>query len=310
MNKKLVKFPWIAILGPTAVGKTDFSLNLADEIRGEIINFDSVQIYKYLDIGSAKPTIEERKRVPHHLIDILYPDDPFDAADFIEAALKISKKLETHGKVPIFVGGTGFYLRALVEGLTPLPKGNPPLRNWLRSLESRFGRGFLFRCLSQFDPDTAKRLAKNDYFRIIRALEVFILTGQPFSKICRENRPFPRRFDCLVKIGLIRPRDELYNRIEQRVEQMFEMGFLEEVKAILEMGYSPNLKPLQSLGYRQVIDYILGKKSLERAIYEIKRDTRHYAKRQLTWFRRDSQIKWFHPDAFLGRADLWRFING
>jgi len=307
---KPVRFPWIAILGPTAVGKTICSLRLAKRLGGEIVNFDSIQVYRFLNIGSAKPSFKERRLIRHHLIDVLYPDEPFDAADFVGKAYAISKRLERSGKVPIFVGGTGFYLKAFLEGLTPLPKGNQALRDHLRRLEKGSGKGLLFRWLSKFDPLSAKRINPNDLFRIIRALEVFILTGRPFSALCRDSAPHPLERPWIVKIGLARPREELYQRIERRVDEMFEKGLLDEVKGIIRLGYSPDLKSMRSLGYRQAVRVILENVPVDQAIYETKRDTRHYAKRQLTWFKRDPEIRWFHPKALEMAMDPWATIMG
>ena len=297
-------FPFVAIVGPTAVGKTEFSLRLAEELGGEIINFDSVQIYKYLDIGSAKPSREERARVKHHLLDLLEPDQPFDAADFVKLASSVALSLIERGKVPILVGGTGFYLRSLEHGLSPLPKAHPPLREWLKGLEREHGPGYLHALLSKVDRESGKRLSPGDTYRLIRALEVFILTGRPMSVLFREMRPQPLIRRDILKICLIRPRHELYARIEQRVEAMVSGGLIEEVKKILDMGYSPRSKPLESLGYRHIIKFLKGEIDLQRAKYEMKRDTRRYAKRQITWFKREPGIIWINAT----RIEKWRSI--
>ncbi len=298
-------FPFIAIIGPTAVGKTEFSLRLAEELGGEIINFDSVQIYKHLDIGSAKPSPVERERVRHHLIDLLDLDQPFDAADFVKLASSIATRLLKMGKVPILVGGTGFYLRALEFGLSPLPKAHPPLRDWLKGLEKRHGPGYLHRLLCQVDTESAKRINAKDTFRVVRCLEVYILTGRPMSSLFREKRPRPLVDREIVKVCLIRPRQELYKRIDHRVETMVENGLIEEVNKILAMGFSPHLKPLQSLGYRHIIRYLTGEIGLEQAIYEVKRDTRHYAKRQLTWLKKEPGIIWINAAHVEKWTKIW-----
>ena len=302
------EFPCVVIMGPTAVGKTDFSIRLAQEIRGEIINFDSVQLYKYLDIGSAKPTPRERAMVPHHLFDVLYPDEPFDAAEFVVRAASIAKGLLKRGRVPVFVGGTGFYARALFEGLSPAPKAHPALRDWLKCLEARFGPGYLHNCLKNLDPVTAHRLPPRDLYRIIRALEVYVLTGTPMSEVFRGNPPRPILSKDAVKIVLLRPRHELYARIDQRVDIMIREGLIDEVKGLMKRGYSPNLKPLQSLGYKQVVRYLTGDIGLSQAIYEIKRATRHYAKRQLTWFKGERGAIFINPDVASKAKRLWHFI--
>ena len=309
-KKDMREFPCVAILGPTGVGKTWFGIRLAQEIKGEIINFDSVQLYKYLDIGSAKPTPAERRQVPHHLLDILYPDEPFDAADFVARAGSLAMRILKRGRVPVFVGGTGFYLRALFHGLSPAPKASPALRRWLKTLEKRFGSGYLHRCLSRLDPPVANRLPPGDLYRIIRALEIFILTGGPMSDFFSRTPPRPVLTREVVKILLLRPRRELYERIDKRVDMMVSGGLIEEVRSILNMGYSPRLKPLQSLGYRQIVRYLNGELDLARAIHEIKRDTRHYAKRQLTWFKKERCFIPVNPDRLKGETRLWHAVMG
>ncbi len=293
-TNSIIPYPWIAIVGPTAIGKTSFSIFLAERIGGEIVNFDSVQMYRYLNIGSAKPSEENCKMVPHHLIDILYPDEYFDAADFIKKCVSVCRSIQQRGKVPILVGGTGFYLKALEHGLSPMPKANIALRRWLDGLEKAIGNGILFKYLKNIDPDAANRVSPNDSFRIKRLLEVFITTGNPASVIFNSSPPRPLHNTNFLKIGLIMDRAALYKRIDKRVELMFKQGIIEEVKGILNMGYSPMLPSLQSIGYKQAIGVVKGEKDINIAMYETKRDTRRYAKRQLTWFKKDVTIRWLN----------------
>lgn len=311
-NSALSPFPIIAILGPTAVGKTSVAIRLAKRIRGEIVNLDSVQIYKGLDIGSAKPTKEEQAEVKHHLIDILEPDEVIDATIFATKASFAIKNIIKRGKVPILVGGTGFYLRSIFEGLTPLPSKHPAIRNFLNIYLREKGRDFLYNFLMEVDKEAADKIHKNDTYRLIRALEVYMSSSIPFSVLCKKERVYiPFRLDnrALLKIGLITDRDQLYKRIDDRVEFMVQHGFIDEVKDLLNKGYNPKLKPLQSIGYRHIISYLLGNKGLADTIDELKRDTRHYAKRQITWFKKEDQIRWFNVEKLLQSRDIWKEIN-
>jgi tRNA dimethylallyltransferase len=304
------RFPAVAVVGPTAVGKTDLSLRLARELNCEIVSFDSVQVYRGLDIGTAKPTPEEQGRFRHHLIDVVDPDEPFDAADFVRKAGAVIRSMTARGKVPLLVGGTGLYLRSLIKGLAPCPGQDPQLRARFHAFGAEHGTVALHRLLSELDPETATRVHPMDTFRVIRALEVRELTGEPISSWRkRHERSQGHLLPCL-KIGLIRPRADLYRRIDLRVDAMLEAGFLEEVRALLDKGYSPCLKSLQSLGYRHMIDFFGRKLSFEEAVRQLKRDTRHYAKRQLTWFRADPEVRWFHPMEFVGHERIWPRVMG
>jgi len=305
-----VHFPLVALVGPTAVGKTALSLRLAEEIYAEIINVDSVQVFRGLDIGAAKPTYEERQRVPHHLIDVVDVDEPFDAADFVRKATGIIRSITSRGKVPLLVGGTGLYLRSLLEGLPPCPGRNPMVREVLCKIQRCQGRGAIYELLAKIDPEAADRLHPNDSFRVMRALEVYYQTGEPMSIWQKRHRiATGQRLSC-IKIGLTRPREELYERVDARIEAMLDAGFLEEVKALLDRGYSPRLKPLQSLGYRHMIPFLKKEVSFEEALAQMKRDTRHYAKRQLTWFRADPEIRWFYPETLRKADNVWKRIMG
>ncbi|WP_428122639.1 tRNA (adenosine(37)-N6)-dimethylallyltransferase MiaA [Dissulfurimicrobium sp.] len=300
----------IAILGPTAIGKTGIALRLAAEIKGEIINFDSIQVYKGLDIGSAKPTKDEMATIPHHLIDILEPDEPFDAAMFAARAQMTIRSIKLKGKIAILTGGTNLYLRALIEGLAPCQGEDRALRTRLKRILMESGREKLYRFLATIDPKTAARLHPNDSFRVIRAIEIYILTGQPLSmwhEIHRNNtkiRPY------CIKIGLIRPIDELYTKIDRRVDKMINAGLVDEVRRLLAMGFDPRLKPLQSLGYRHIIRFLAGEVSFADTIRQLKMDHRRYARRQLIWLRKEPGVKWFHPDDLVRRGKIWPAISG
>jgi len=303
------KFPLVALVGPTAVGKTALSLRLAKEICAEIISVDSVQVFRGLDIGTAKPGLEEQKQVPHHLIDVADPDEPFDAADFVSKAPGVIKSMTSRGKVPLLVGGSGLYLRSLLEGLAPCPGHDPIVREMLRKISTNQGKKALHDLLAGADPEAASRLHPNDTFRIIRALEVYLQTSEPMSMWHRRHKiTSGQRLPC-IKIGLVRPRKELYERIDSRVDHMLDAGFLEEVKFLLDKGYSHHLKPLQSLGYRHIISFLKGKASFDEAVSQLRRDTRHYAKRQLTWFRADPEIRWYHPEVLMDVHKIWQEIG-
>jgi tRNA dimethylallyltransferase len=282
----------IIIQGPTAAGKTELAVRLAEHCDGEIVNADSMQIYRGMDIGTAKPSATLLRRVPHHLLDIVAPDQPFSAADFRAKAVAAIQEIHNRGKRVIVVGGTGLYIKALTQGLIDSPEGDETIRAELAEVARVAGREELLRQLNLVDPVTAARLHPNDQVRIIRALEVFRMTGCPIS-VHREKHAFQNcGFRCL-KIGITKDRTELYRRIDNRVDWMVQHGFIEEVQTLLGKGFAAHLKPMRSLGYRQICAYLAGVYSLDEAIRLIKRDTRHYAKRQLTWFKKDLEIKWF-----------------
>ncbi|NIA08955.1 MAG: tRNA (adenosine(37)-N6)-dimethylallyltransferase MiaA [Nitrospiraceae bacterium] len=298
----------VALVGPTAVGKTGLSLRLAEEIHAEIISVDSVQVFRGLDIGTAKPTYEERQRVSHHLIDVVDVDESFDAADFVHKAMGIIRSITSKGKVPLLVGGTGLYLRSLLEGLAPCPGGDPMTREMLRKIQAYQGKEGLHRLLAKIDPEAADRLHPMDSFRVIRALEVYYQTGEPMSSWQKKHRIVTgQRLPC-IKIGLTRPREELYKRIEARIDRMLDAGFLGEVKDLLDKGYSARLKPLQSLGYRHMISFLKREIPFNEALAHMKTDTRHYAKRQMTWFRADPEIRWFYPETLRRADNIWKKV--
>jgi len=286
--------PRLAILvGPTAVGKTAIALQLAQRFAAHIINADSLQLYRELDIGTAKPTLEERRLVPHHLIDVVSPPEPYDAARYGREARQIVARLHQQGILPLVVGGTGLYLKALLHGLFDTPPVPEALRRRLRQELHDLGLPALYERLLKIDPLTARRLHPQDTYRILRALEVLEATGQPLAALQAAHR-FPASPYRTLKLGLTLPREELYERINLRVEAMLAQGWLTEVEGLLSR-YPPDLKPLNSLGYRHLVAYLLGRLSFPAAVAAIKRDTRRYAKRQLTWFRADPEIIWFHP---------------
>ncbi len=303
------RFPLVAIVGPTAVGKTATSLRLAGEIRGEIVNFDSVQVYKGLDIGSAKPSKEERSLVPHHLFDIAEPDQFLDAASYVRKAVPVVEHIVSSSRSVILTGGTGLYLKALLEGLSPSPGRNPAVRAVLKEMAQRFGTEILTSFLSEVDPDALSAIHPNDVYRLIRAAEVYMESGRPISWWWKQGRRGGLKGWPVFKIGLIRPREELYHRIEQRVDMMIEAGFIDEVKGLLKKGYDPRLRPLRSLGYRHIIMFLSGKVSLDEAIHLLKRDTRRYAKRQITWFKADPLVRWFHPERLEAMKNIWSGVH-
>ncbi|MGI5925994.1 MAG: tRNA (adenosine(37)-N6)-dimethylallyltransferase MiaA [Thermacetogeniaceae bacterium] len=286
-----MSLPLVVIAGPTAVGKSDIAVELALRFNGEIISADSVQLYKYFNIGAAKLTNEEQKGIPHHLFDILEPDQPFSVADYQKLARKKIQEINERGKLPFLVGGTGLYIQAVIDPFEfPETTGHEEIRKKLREIWSQGGKEELYQRLQKIDPDAAQRIHPNDFRRISRALEVYYLTGKTISSYISKRK---KSFYNLAMVGLTRKRTELYHRIEARVDKMFAGGLVEEVKSILDMGYDPKIKPLQSLGYKQVVEYLMGDCDQAEAIASTKKATRNYAKRQLTWFRRDDRIHWF-----------------
>jgi tRNA dimethylallyltransferase len=283
------------ICGPTCVGKTSVAIEVASALGAEIINADSMQIYRYMDIGTAKPSSQEQARILHHMIDIVDPDEPFDAQQYSDMGRKLISQLSEEDIPVVVAGGTGLYIRALLEGLFQAGSGNLKLRMDLNQEAQTRGVDHLYRRLCECDPTSAAKIHPHDTFRLVRALEIFQTTGQPISAWHREHRQTPPLFDVL-KIGLYRQREILYERINRRVDLMIEEGLLDEVKSLLNRGYSSELKSLQSIGYRHIIDFIESRLSWDDTLQTLKRDTRRYAKRQLSWFNSDSQIKWIDAD--------------
>ena len=285
--------PVIAIVGPTASGKSELALFLAESLSGEIVNYDSVQIFRYLDIGSAKPSSGELARVPHHMINIREPTEIYTAGDYQRDARRVLDEIKGRGKLPILVGGTGLYLRALTEGLFNGPKRSVYWRNRLEMLAERKGRGYVHRLLRRLDPVAAERIAMRDKPKIIRALEVRLETGKALSQHLRERPRQPLTGFEMHFVGLNPPRDELYRRIDDRVRQMLDGGLIEEVRGLLARGIPASAKPLEAIGYRHVITDLDSSSPRQERIRIIQRDTRRYAKRQMTWFRKQSDITWF-----------------
>ncbi|MBT0654035.1 tRNA (adenosine(37)-N6)-dimethylallyltransferase MiaA [Geobacter luticola] len=288
----------VIILGPTASGKSEMAVELARKFDGEIVNADSLQVYRGLDIGTAKPSREIRRQVPHHLIDLVEPDEPFSAADFQGAARQAIDDIVRRGRKVFVVGGTGLYIKALVQGLVDSPSGAGEVRQELEAMARRVGKEEMLRRLAEVDPASAARLHPNDQVRIIRALESHRLTGRPIS-VDRSAHGFSESVYHALKLGIKVEREELYRRIDLRVEKMLGEGLVEEVQSLLARGLTPDLKALRSIGYKEVCAFLAGDCDLTEATRLMKRDTRHYAKRQLTWFKRDNEINWVdYPDSF------------
>ena len=291
-----MKTKLVIVLGPTAVGKSNIVLDLAFQLRAEIISADSQQVYRHMDIGTAKPSREQREKIPHHLIDVVDPDEEFNAAMFRNLAIEIAHELADQDKRIIVCGGTGLYIKALTRGLFGGPGQDPQIRQALEWEIEEHGIGALYHRLEQVDPQSAARIHPHDRQRISRALEVYHATGRKISDWQSEHGFTDSLFEVL-KIGLDRPRSEVYDRIDRRCELMIATGLLNEVKKLVEMGYALDLKPMQSIGYRHLGLFLRGRMSLEKAVHLMKRDTRRFAKRQLTWFRNDREIRWFDPES-------------
>jgi tRNA dimethylallyltransferase len=291
------KLPLVIINSPTATGKTELAVNLALEFSGEIISADSMQVYRYLDIGTAKPAMEERRGIKHHLIDVVDPDEEFNAALFAEQARAIISNLAGKGKPVFVVGGTGLYIRALLKGIIDTPDVDEDIRNHYRKLRDTQGKKYLYDLLLQRDAAAAAQINPNDSVRVIRALEVLEQTGESIT-VKQKKHSFSDTPYKTYKIGLQIDRKELKQRIELRTDKMIAAGLLDEAKGVLAKGYSENLKPLQSLGYKQIIEFLDNKYSWGNCIDLIKRDTWQYARRQMTWFAADKEINWFSPASF------------
>jgi len=276
--------PLIVITGPTCSGKTGLALLLSQKHPIEVVSADSMQVYRYMDIATAKPSAQERATLPHYLIDVINPDEPFNAGIFVRIAKEKIDDISARKKIPVVVGGTGLYIKALIYGLAPAPARSEKLRSTLRSLINTKGIGYLESLLKRMDPDTASLIKKNDAARVIRALEIILETGQkPINLLMAHGFRTPVY---QAKIACLMPgRDLLYSGIDRRVLRMIENGLLDETQKLLDMGYSPELQSMQTLAYRHVIRYIIGEISLDEAIRLIQRDTRRFAKRQVTWMK-------------------------
>ncbi|MCI3920422.1 tRNA (adenosine(37)-N6)-dimethylallyltransferase MiaA [Paenibacillus sp. TRM 82003] len=286
-----MKKPLIVLVGPTAVGKTAFSLEIANHFPIEIISGDSVQVYRGMDIGSAKATPEERAAVPHHMIDVLDPSDPFTVADFKERVTALIDDIHARGKLPAIVGGTGLYIESVVYDyrFSEAVADEAARERWNAAADER-GTEALHALLRERDPVSAERIHPNDRKRLVRALEVFDATGRPMSEQAQKREKTSPYELCMI--GLTMDREKLYARIEERVDLMLQQGLVEEVRGLLSRGVDRSLPSMQAIGYKEVASYVEGEISYDRAVYLLKRNTRHFAKRQLSWFRMMPQIRW------------------
>jgi tRNA dimethylallyltransferase len=293
----------LVLCGPTAVGKTELSLEIAEKFSCEIIGVDSMQVYRYMDIGTAKPTTTERARITHYLIDVVNPDENYTLGRFVKDAEEAIQTIDSHKNIPLLAGGTGLYFKGLLEGVFDesnyaaenksgsLGEKNKSFKQKLRQKLQEEGNEAMHSELAKVDPDSAKRIHSNDTQRILRGLEIYYLTGITWSNHLTNHKKKNSQYKVL-KIGLTRPREELYERIDQRVQFMANEGLLSEVKKLLVMGYGKELKAMQSIGYRHMLNYIDGSWTWEQTLELLARDTRHYAKRQYTWFNNDPEIIW------------------
>ncbi len=284
----------ILIVGPTGVGKSAAAIVLAGAIGGEIINCDSMQVYRGFDIGTDKPSAEDRQKIPHHLLDIIDSSTQFTAADFAARALDAIRAIHHRKNIPLIVGGTGLYFKALLDGLFPGPGKNAAIRRMLEQEAEENGLELLWRRLEAVDPAYAQKIGKKDKIRIIRALEVYALTRTPMSEHFLRTKSRLEDFH-LLEIGLELEREELYRRIEDRVERMFERGLVQEVQKLLAGGVNEQAPPFRALGYKNVLKLVRKEISREEAVALTKIDTRHYAKRQMTWFKKMKDVNWFSP---------------
>ncbi|MCI8296749.1 MAG: tRNA (adenosine(37)-N6)-dimethylallyltransferase MiaA [Lachnospiraceae bacterium] len=298
------RLPLIILTGPTAVGKTALSIRLAKALGGEIISADSMQVYRHMDIGSAKVTAEEMAGVPHHLIDVLEPTEDLNVVIFQQLAKKALKEIRSRGHIPIVVGGTGFYIQALLYDIDfkENPEGDK-IRQELEALAREKGAGYLHQLLEQVDPESAKAIHANNVKRVTRALEYFRQTGEKISVHNETERRKPSPYAFLYYV-VDMERSRLYERIDRRVDQMLEQGLVEEVRRLKAMGCHRGMVSMQGLGYKEILDYLDGRCTLEEAIYILKRDTRHFAKRQITWFKRERDVRWLDREQMADDGEI------
>ncbi len=292
------KKPMIILTGPTAVGKTDLSIQLAKAINGEIISADSMQVYRHMDIGSAKVTPEEMDGVPHHLIDVLEPEEEFNVVVFQKLAKEALTGIYERGHIPIIVGGTGFYIQALLYDIDFTENdGDTAIRRELEKLAQTQGAGCLHQMLQEIDPESAAAIHQNNVKRVIRAIEFYRQTGKKISLHNEQEREKQSPYQFLYYV-LDTDRKTLYERIDRRVDLMMEHGLVDEVKHLADMGCTRDMVSMQGLGYKEILDYLSGEIPLEEAVYILKRDTRHFAKRQITWFKRERDVRWLELEQF------------
>lgn len=309
-NNKHELPPLVVITGPTATGKSEVGVLVAEKVGGEIISADSMLIYRGMDIGTAKPTPDEMRGIPHHMIDIVEPDEDYSVALFQEQARAVIKEIHERNKLPVLVGGTGLYVRAVIDDYDfSGARGDKSLRENLLKEATDNGPESLHQRLSEVDPQAASKLHPRDTRRVIRALEVYHLTGKPISSYQRVDQ-CTRPLYNLFMFGLNMDRDKLYRRIEQRVDRMIAAGLVDEVRGLLLRGFSVELNSMRGLGYKEIAAYLTGMLSLEQAVELLKRNTRRFAKRQLTWFRRDTRIKWYNIDEYGGHEAVAKEIAG
>ena len=288
------KIPVIAIVGPTGVGKTDLSIGLAKKLNGEIVSCDSMQIYRGMDIGTAKPTKDEMMGIPHHMIDIVNPDENYNVDKYVDNSKECIKNIFERGNIPMVVGGTGLYADSLLGGISFVKtEGDEEYRKHLFDLAEKEGNEHVHKMLETIDPVSFKAIHPNNVRRVVRALEVYKCTGNTITHHNEMSRKAPSPYNPLI-FGLTRDRDELYERIDKRVDIMVEKGLVTEAENLYNKGYTTDLTSMQGLGYKEFIKYFEGEISLLEAIEILKRDTRHYAKRQLTWFNRNKDIVWIN----------------
>ena len=293
-----MKKPLIVLTGPTAVGKTSLSIALARAVEGEIISADSMQVYKHMDIGSAKIKKEEMEGIPHYLIDVLEPDEEFHVVRFQEMAQEAMKEIYSKGKIPILTGGTGFYIQAVVKDIDfSQDTEKSSVRERLENLAQEKGGEYLHELLAQRDPESAEKIHPNNIKRVIRALEYYELTGEKISLHNEREGEKVSPYNTAYFV-LSDHRERLYEKIDRRVDQMLDEGLVEEVRRLAQMGYTRDMVSMQGLGYKEILANLEGEYSLEEAVYVLKRDTRHFAKRQLTWFRREKDVIWVNKPDF------------
>lgn len=300
--------PLIILTGPTAVGKTALSIGLAKAVDGEIISADSMQVYRKMNIGTAKIQQSEMQGVRHHLIDILDPGEDFNVVLFKKYALEAMKDIYSRGKIPVVVGGTGFYIQALLYDINFEDNDNDmSYREELQTLAAEHGNSYIHDMLAGVDPESAEKIHENNVKRVIRALEFYKKTGTKISEHneAESQKESPYNFEYFV---LNDDRQKLYDRIDRRIDIMLEDGLLDEVKSLVDEGYSRDLMSMQGLGYKEMIDYIQERYTLDEAVYTLKRDTRHFAKRQVTWFKREKQVTWVNKNEFDSEADILSFM--